>query len=448
MQHVSAAAPVIFGADPFWVAIGVFALPYLFVIADRINRSIIALLGAGIMVITGILSQDEAIRGIDFNTIALLTGMMVLVAIARRCGMFEYLAVWSAKQGRAQPWIILAMLSVITAVLSALLDNVTTVLLVAPVTLEIARYLEAPPYPFLFAEVFASNIGGTATLIGDPPNIIIGSAAHLSFNDFVVNLTPVIILVMAAQLVATHLIWGRKMHASPAARQRVMALDMRELITDRPLMRRSLCVIGAVIAGFVFAGPLGLQPGTIALFGAAVLMLLHNIEHHREREKQTLRVTETFNEVDWITIFFFLGLFVIVHGIDAAGVLDLAARHLISLTGGDPAATTVAILWGSAILSAVVDNIPFVAAMIPLIREIGPQMGGAEHIMPLWWALSLGACLGGNGTLIGASANLAVAGIAERNGVDFRFTTYTKHAFGLMLIGVGISNVYLWLRYL
>ena len=448
MQHVSAAAPVIFGADPFWVAIGVFALTYVFVIADRINRSIIALLGAGIMVITGVLSQDEAIRGIDFNTIALLTGMMVLVAIARRCGMFEYLAVWSAKQGRAQPWAILAMLSVITAVLSALLDNVTTVLLVAPVTLEIARYLEAPPYPFLFAEVFASNIGGTATLIGDPPNIIIGSAAHLSFNDFVVNLTPVIILVMAAQLVATHLIWGRKMHASAAARQRVMALDMRELITDRPLMRRSLTVIGAVIAAFVFAGPLGLQPGTIALFGAAVLMLLHNIEHHREPEKQTLRVTETFNEVDWITIFFFLGLFVIVHGIDAAGVLDLAARHLISLTGGDPAATAVAILWGSAILSAVVDNIPFVAAMIPLIREIAPQLGGAEHIMPLWWALSLGACLGGNGTLIGASANLAVAGIAERNGVDFRFTTYTKHAFGLMLIGVAISNVYLWLRYL
>jgi Na+/H+ antiporter NhaD/arsenite permease-like protein len=448
MQHVSAAAPVIFGADPFWVAIGVFALTYLLVIADRINRSIIALLGAGIMVITGVLSQDEAIRGIDFNTIALLTGMMVLVAIARRCGMFEYLAVWSAKQGRAQPWVILAMLSVITAVLSALLDNVTTVLLVAPVTLEIARYLEAPPYPFLFAEVFASNIGGTATLIGDPPNIIIGSAAHLSFNDFVVNLTPGIIVVMAAQLVATHLIWGRRMHASTAARQRVMALDMRELITDPPLMRRSLFVIGAVIAAFVFAGPLGLQPGTIALFGAAVLMLLHNIEHHREREKQTLRVTETFNEVDWITIFFFLGLFVIVHGIDAAGVLNLAAQHLMSATHGDPAATAVAILWGSAVLSAVVDNIPFVAAMIPLIREIAPQLGGPEQIMPLWWALSLGACLGGNGTLIGASANLAVAGIAERNGVDFRFTTFTKHAFGLMLIGVAISNVYLWLRYL
>jgi len=448
MDHLTGTNLLIPGGNPFWVAIGVFALSYLLVIADRINRSIIALLGAGVMVVSGVLSQDEAIRGIDFNTIALLTGMMVLVAIARRCGMFEYLAVWSAKRSRAQPWAMLAMLSLVTAVVSAFLDNVTTVLLIAPVTLAIARHLEAPPYPFLFAEVFASNIGGTATLIGDPPNIIIGSAAHLSFNDFVVNLTPVIILVMAAQLVATHLIWGRTMQASPEARARVMALGTAGLIVDPPLMRSSLVVIGAVIAAFVLAGPLRLQPGTIALFGAAVLMLLHNFEHHREREKQTVRVTETFGEVDWITIFFFLGLFVIVHGIDVAGVLDLAAQQLIALTGDDPRVTAVAILWGSAFLSAIVDNIPFVAAMIPLIRELGPHLGGAEQVTPLWWALSLGTCLGGNGTLIGASANLAVAGIAERDGIDFRFTTYTRHAFGLMLIGVAISNVYLWLRYL
>src|SRR5438552_14313724 len=207
-----------FGADPFWVSIAVFALSYLLVIADRINRSIIALLGGGVMIVSGVLSQDEAIRGIDFSTIALLTGMMVLVAIARRCGMFEYLAVWSAQKGRAQPWAILAMLSVVTAFVSALLDNVTTVLLIAPVTLSVTRLLETPPYPFLFAEVFASNIGGTATLIGDPPNIIIGSAAHLTFNEFVINLTPVIIVVMAVQLLATHLIWGRGMRASPEAR--------------------------------------------------------------------------------------------------------------------------------------------------------------------------------------------------------------------------------------
>ena len=373
--------------------------------------------------------------------------MMVLVAIARRCGMFEYLAVWSAKIGRARPSAILVLLSVVTAVVSAFLDNVTTVLLIAPVTLGIARHLEVLPYPFLFAEVFAANIGGTATLIGDPPNIIIGSAAHLSFNDFVVHLTPVIIVVMAAQLVATHLIWGAKMQASEAARERVMALDTRALIIDPPLMRSSLVVLAAVIAAFVFAGPLNLQPGTIALFGAAVLMLLHNLEHQRDRDQQTTRVSETFGEVDWITIFFFLGLFVIVHAIDLAGVIELAAQRLIGLTGDDLRVTTLTILWGSAVLSAIVDNIPFVAAMIPLIREIGP-FGGVDQVNVLWWALSLGACLGGNGTLIGASANIAVAGIAEKNGVDFRFTTYTRHAFGLMLISVAICHIYLWLRYL
>jgi len=447
-MHQIAAAPGPFGADPAWVAVILFVVTYLFVIADRINRSIIAMLGAGAMIVSGVLSQDEAIRGIDFNTIALLTGMMVLVAIARRCGMFEYLAVWSAKKGRAQPWAMLAMLSLVTAVVSAFLDNVTTVLLIAPVTLSVTRLLETPPYPFLFAEVFASNIGGTATLIGDPPNIIIGSAAHLSFNDFVMNLTPVIIVVMAVQLLATHLIWGREMRASPEARARVMALDERGMITDPPLMRTSLLVIGGVVAAFVAAGPLNLQPGTIALFGAAMLMLFHNLEHRRDKEKQTLRVAETFAEIDWITIFFFLGLFVIVHGIDAAGLLDLAARHLIAATGHDPTATALAILWGSAVLSAIVDNIPFVAAMIPLIRELAPYLGGPEQLTPLWWALSLGACLGGNGTLIGASANLTVAGIAERNGVEFGFLTYTKHAFGLMLISVAISTLYLWWRYL
>src|SRR5882762_10496872 len=247
MHQIGAAAPGIFGTEPMWVATILFVLTYLLIIADRINRSIIAMLGAGAMIVAGVLTQDEAIRGIDFNTIALLTGMMVLVAIARRCGMFEYLAVWSAKKGRAQPWAMLAMLSLVTAVVSAFLDNVTTVLLIVPVTLSVTRLLETPPYPFLFAEVFASNIGGTATLIGDPPNIIIGSAAHISFNDFVVNLTPVIIVVMMAQLVATHLIWGRDMRASAAARDRIMALDARSLITDRPLMRNSLLVVGGVV---------------------------------------------------------------------------------------------------------------------------------------------------------------------------------------------------------
>jgi Na+/H+ antiporter NhaD/arsenite permease-like protein len=441
------APDIVFGLSPVWVASVLLVLTYVLIITERLNRSIIALLGGGVMIISGVLTQDEAIAGIDFNTIALLTGMMVLVSISRRCGMFEYLAIWSAKKGRAQPWVLLIILSLTTAVLSALLDNVTTVLLIAPVTLAVTRELKVPPYPFLFAEIFASNIGGTATLIGDPPNIIIGSAAGLSFDDFVLNLTPIILLVMAAQLVATHLIWGRAMHATDAARARVMALDERATITDWPLLRYSLTVIAIVMGCFVFARPLHLEPGTIALFGAAVLMLLHNIEHHAEKEKQSVKVTETFNEVDWITIFFFIGLFIVVHGFDVAGAIGVLSRQLLAATGGDFAATAYAILWGSAVLSAIVDNIPFVATMIPLIKAMAPAFG-AEHLQPLWWALSLGACLGGNGTLIGASANLTVAGIAERNGIEFSFLTYTKYAFGLMLISVAICHIYLWLRYL
>ncbi len=438
---------IIFGLDPIWVATALLGLTYILIITERLNRSIIALLGGGMMIVSGVLSQDEAIAGIDFNTIALLTGMMVLVSIARRCGMFEYLAIWSAKKGRAQPWTMLLILSLTTAVLSAFLDNVTTVLLIAPVTLAVTRQLEVPPYPFLFAEIFASNIGGTATLIGDPPNIIIGSAAGLSFNEFVIHLTPVILVVMATQLAATHLIWGRAMRATAAARARIMALDERAAITDWPLLRSSLTVIGLVMLCFVFARPLRLEPGTISLFGAAVLMLLHNIEHHSEKEKQSLKVTETFNEVDWITIFFFVGLFIVVHGFDVAGAIGVLSGQLLMATGGDYAATAYAILWGSAILSAIVDNIPFVATMIPLIKAMAPTFG-AEHLQPLWWALSLGACLGGNGTLIGASANLTVAGIAERNGIEFSFLTYSKHAFGLMLVSVAICHAYLWLRYL
>ncbi len=447
MDQLTSTSTIIFGLSPAWVAVAIFTVTYLLVITERINRSIIALLGAGLMVISGLLTQEEAVRGIDFNTIALLAGMMMLVSISRRCGMFEYLAIWAAKQGRAQPWAILAMLSVVTAVLSALLDNVTTVLLIAPVTLSVTRQLEIPAYPFLFAEIFASNIGGTATLIGDPPNIMIGSAADLSFNDFIINVAPVVVVIMVVQLVMTHLIWATKFRATPEARARVMQLDERSMIVDPKLMRMSLVILGAVTVAFILARPLHLEPGTIALFGAAILMLCHNIEHHREMEQQTIKVTATFGEIDWITIFFFIGLFVIVHGVDVAGILDIAAHRLLTLTGEEPAATAVVILWGSAIISAIVDNIPFVAAMIPLIKEMAPHLGGAEQVAPLWWALSLGACLGGNGTLIGASANLAVAGIAERSGHRFSFLTFTKYGLGVMLVSVAISHLYLWLRY-
>lgn len=448
MSGEAGAAHVIFGLNPMWVASLLLILTYALIITERLNRSIIALLGAGLLIVSGVLTQDEAIKGIDFNTLALLTGMMVLVSISRRSGMFEYLAIWSAKRGRAQPWAILLILSITTAVVSALLDNVTTVLLIAPVTLAVTRRLGVPPYPFLFAEVLASNIGGTATLIGDPPNILIGSAAHLSFNDFIINLAPVIVPVMAVQALITHLVWGKNMHATPQARAEVLAMDEKAAITDWPLLRASLSVIGAVLVAFVFARSLHLEPGTIALFGAAVLMLLHNIEHHREIEKQTAKVIATFGEVDWITIFFFVGLFVVVHGLEVTGVLALLSRKLIEATGGNFALTAYVILWASAFLSAIVDNIPYVATMIPLIKAMTSDFGGPDKLLPLWWALSLGGCLGGNGTLIGASANLTVAGIAERNGVAFGFWKFTRYSLGLMVAHVAITNVYLWLRYL
>src|SRR5882757_6988963 len=430
---------IFFGLDPMAVSTVILCATYAVIIWDKLNRAIVALLGASLMVVIGALDQTEALRGIDWNTIGLLTGMMILVSISRRSGMFQYLAIWSAQRAKAHPAGILLLLQLTTAVVSALLDNVTTVLLVVPVTLAITKELDVPPYPFLFAEIFASNIGGTATLIGDPPNIIIGSAAGLSFNDFVIHLTPVILLVMAVQALATHLIWGRAMQATAAARARIMALDERGAIVDWTLLKQSLLVMTAVIVAFVFARPLHLEPATIAIAGAAVLMFLDNWQHHNE--KQSENVHRTFGDVEWITIFFFIGLFIVVHGVEVGGLLALIANKLVAATGG------YAILWASAFLSAIVDNIPFVATMIPLIKSMAPAYGGPDQIEPLWWCLSLGACLGGNGTLIGASANLTVAGLAERNGIPFRFMTYTLYAMPMMVVSVAICHVYVWWRY-
>ena len=434
--------------NPAIIATSLLLLTYVLIITERLNRSIIAMLAGGLMVLLGVMNQEEAIKGIDFNTIALLAGMMMLVSISRRSGMFEFLAIWSAKKGRAQPWAMILILSVTTAILSAFLDNVTTVLLIAPVTLTITRELEVPPYPFLFSEVMASNIGGTATLIGDPPNIIIGSAANLSFNDFLVNLAPVIVIVLIAQMIAIYLIWGRRLTATPEARARVMANNPRAMIVDAKLLVYSLFVIALVIAGFMMSRIIHIEAGTIAICGGALLMLLHNLEDHNARERQTVKVTETLSDIDWITLFFFVGLFVVVHGVDVTGVLQKLAGALMQATGGALVPTTFAVLWSSAILSAIIDNIPFVATMIPIIKAMQPAFGDAHALLPIWWALSLGACLGGNGSLIGASANLTVAGIAERNGVEFSFLTFTKHAFGLMLMSMAISSIYVYFRYL
>src|SRR3954464_10069589 len=428
-----------------WVSTGVLAVTYAVIISEQINRSIVALLGAAVMIVAGVFDQNEALKGIDWNTIGLLTGMLILVSISRRSGMFQYLAIWSAKAGKAHPAGILFLLQIATAVLSAFLDNVTTVLLIVPVTLHIARELDVPAYPYLVAEVFASNIGGTATLIGDPPNILIGTQAGLSFNEFVIHLTPVILVVMVVQAIMIHLLWGKDLKATPEREARVMAMNATEAIKDWLLLKQSLVVIGIVMVAFVLARPLHLEPATIAMFGAAVLMLLDNWAPLSE--KATHNIHQTFGDVEWITIFFFVGLFMVVHGVEHGGLLKLLAEKLVAATGGSMANAGYAILWASAFLSAIVDNIPFVATMIPLIKSMAGAYGGPDKIEPLWWCLSLGACLGGNGTLIGASANLTVAGIAERNGVPFRFLTYTMYAMPMMIVSIAICHVYVWWRY-
>ncbi len=443
---MSGPAATIFGIDPFWLSSALLFFTYGVLVIDRLNRSIVALLGGGLMIACGLVDQNQAIAGQDFNTLALLIGMMLLVAIARPSGMFQYLAFWSVRRARGRPDLLLALLGLVTAVVSAFLDNVTTVLLIVPVTLVIAGELRLDPYPFLFSEIFTSNIGGTATLIGDPPNILIGSATGLSFNQFVFHLAPVITAVLLIQLFIGHLLWGRRMRIDPAAQARVLAFKPGDAIADRSLLVKSLIVLALTILGFVAGDRLGFRPGSVALAGAAILLLLDN--WHRPNEEQSRRIHAVFGEVEWITIFFFVGLFVVVAGVEHAGVLDWLARVILQTTGGERAPAATLILWAAALLSAVIDNIPFVATMIPVIKSMGPSLGGDSALQPIWWALSLGACLGGNGTLIGASANLTVAGIAERNGIPFGFMTFLKFAFPMMLVSIAIAMLYIYLRYL
>ena len=443
---VEGVAHVIFGWDPLWVATILLIVTYALIISEKINRAVIALLGAGLMIITGVLNQEAAIRGVDFNTIGLLTGMMVLVAITGKCGIFQYVAIWAAKRVKAKPPGILLMLCLVTAVFSALLDNVTTVLLIVPVTLLITEELRIKAYPFLFAEILSSNIGGMATLIGDPPNILIGSAANLSFMDFVLNMTPISIVIMAVFLVGVHFLSGKKLRASEDAMHRVMNFNEGEAITDTKLLKQSLSVLTLVILGFIVGHPFGLEPGTIAMFGAALLLLLYNFGRNAEEQSHT--VHNAFGEVEWVTIFFFVGLFILVAGVEHAGLLELLAAELLTFTGGDLAATAVVILWSSAILSAILDNIPYVATMIPLIKSMAPQFGGPDALLPLWWALALGACLGGNGSLVGASANLTVAAFAERAKQPIKFMPFMMRAFPIMIGTIVLAHIYLWLRYL
>lgn len=422
--------------EPQVIALIVFVGVYALLIWDKINRAVVSLLGASALILIGVLNQEAAVHGIDFNTIGLLLAMMAIVAISQKTGMFQYLAIRAAKIAKGEPWRILVSLSIVTALLSALLDNVTTVLLTVPITFLLVDELKLNPYPFLVAQIFASNIGGTATLIGDPPNIMIGSAVGLAFMDFVVNLGVIIPVVLAGFLVPMYFIYGRKMKVADELKRRIMAFNENEAITDKKLLVKCLIVLAITIGGFLLQKPLHLEAATIGLFGAAVLMLITGDDLQHVMEK-----------AEWTSIFFFVGLFIIVHSLVEVGLIGQLAQKTLEMTGGDMKVTGMTILWVSAIASAFIDNIPFVASMIPLIKGLAPSMGGPEAIMPLWWSLALGACLGGNGTLIGASANVVVAGMAHKNGHEISFVKFTLLAFPMMLISIIISSVYMWFRY-
>ena len=419
----------------FWGSVIVFLITYALIISEKIHRMVVATAGGMVMLLLGFLTQETALKdNIDFNTLGLLIGMMILVTITRRTGVFEAVAIWAARITGGEPLRLLALLAFITATASAFLDNVTTVLLIVPVTLTLTDKLQVNPTPFLIAEIIASNIGGTATLIGDPPNIMIGSAVGLDFNAFLVHLTPVIFIVLIVTIALLLLIYRKDLHVADENRQAILQLNFKEEIKDWPLLKKSLIVLGITIVAFIFHGMLHLESATIAFTGAILLMLVS-----REEPEDILL------HVEWPTIFFFVGLFVLVGGLKATGVIGELAHWTLTVTHGDLLQTTLIVLWVSAIASAFIDNIPFVATKIPLILEMG-QLSGMT-LDPLWWSLALGACLGGNGTLIGASANVIVAGIAEKNGISLTFNHYLKIAFPLMIVSIIISHIYLYWRY-
>ena len=436
---------VIFGLDPLWLSTGILILTYAVLLSEKVHRTVIALVGAGMVIISGLLDQDRAIAGIDFNTIALLTGMMMIVAVIRTTGFFEYIAIWSAKKVKADPRGVLIALSIVTAVFSAFLDNLTTVLLVVPIALLLAEKLQVSPYPYLMSQILASNIGGTATLIGDPPNILIGSATGLTFTDFLFHMGPVVVVVLVISLFAFHLIWGKSLVATPEHRERIMGFREQDSITDKVLLTQSLIILVLVILGFIIGEHYHIRPGTTAMTGAAVLLLVVGIND--SMSGQSKRLHEVFGEVEWGALFFFMGLFVVVGGVEHAGLLEILGAKLMAATNNDPMATTFATLWLSAIVSAAVDNIPFVATMIPLVESMETAIGGAEALEPVWWALALGACFGGNGSLIGAAANVMVAGLGERAGYPISFGKFLVLGVPMMLGSMIIATGYMYIRH-
>ncbi len=439
------------------IALAIFAVSYGFIITERIHKTIVALGGAALMIVSGVMTQDEAFYshefGVDYNVIFLLIGMMIIVNIVRDTGLFEVLAIWSAQRAGADPFRMLALLALVTAVLSAMLDNVTTVLLMAPVTLSIAKRLRLDPVPFLIVEAIASNIGGTATLVGDPPNIMIASKAQLGYLQFLIVLGPVVVGIMAVFLVGLRLLYGGSLQVAPHLKEAVLGLAPRDAVQDPLLLRRCVWLLGLVNLAFGLHGVLHLEPATIALVGASAFMLIG-----RANRKHNSDELSYLADVEWKTIFFFIGLFILVGALVKVGVIGMLATQLLSVTQGHPAAAVFSILWGSALLSAVIDNIPYVAAMNPLVvdlaRSLHPEITDyttlvhQPDILPLWWSLALGACLGGNGTLIGASANVVIADLARRAGYPISYRQFLMVGFPVMVGSLLLSTLYVWLLFL
>jgi Na+/H+ antiporter NhaD/arsenite permease-like protein len=434
----------------FWIATSIFILSYILIVSEVLHKTIIALFSAALMIVLGIVTQGEAFHstelGVDWNVIFLLFGMMVIINLMRPSGIFEYIAIKSAKVAKGKPFRIMVIFSIITAVLSAFLDNVTTVLLIVPVTMLICQALEIDAIPFLITEVIASNIGGTATLVGDPPNIMIASKAQLTYMDFICNLAPIIIIIMIAYIFTIWFIFGKRMAVREDLKKNIMEMDEKEAIKNHTLLWKSLIVLAITIIGFLFHGKLHMEPATIALFGAALLLVISGIKDPHK----------ILAEVEWGTLFFFIGLFIIIGGVVNVGLIKWLSLKVLHMTNGNMFGMSMIVMWFSAFASSVVDNIPYVATMNPLIidmaKQIWPNLSGAAllhhpDLMPVWWSLALGACLGGNGTIIGASANVIVVGMSEKVGKPISFMKFMMYGMPLMIESVIISMIYVWLRY-
>ena len=420
------------------LAVVIFVGAYVLIATEWVHRVIVALAGAGLMLLFRIVDANDAFHseelGIDWNVIFLLFGMMVIVGVLRHTGVFEYLSIWSAKRARGRPLAIMTILVVITAIASALLDNVTTMLLIAPVTVLIAERIGAPPVPLLMAEVFASNIGGTATLVGDPPNIIIGSAADLSYLDFLANLGPIVVILLVVFTFQARWMFRDGLTFHPGQMRELLSLDEREALLGGSLLPKALGVLGVVTLAFALQGPLGYEPSVVALLGAGVLLLIAGGDR-----------LDYLRDVEWPTLVFFMGLFVMVGGLVKAGVIEALAERLIDATDGRLFLATAVLLIASALLSGLVDNIPYVATMVPIVGALAASIPGDTTV--LWWALALGADLGGNATSIGASANVVVLGVAERSGHKIPFVRFLRFGLPVTAVSIAISLAYLWVRY-